>query len=104
MTIPDWAWKVLQLIILPVSIWAIATHVTVKNHELKMESMHDKIEEAKEQIDDTQAQIAETHKKIAGNEDDISQTQKDIEVLKVRMEYVVKGIDDIKDMLKEDQR
>lgn len=102
MTIPDWAWKVLQLIILPVSIWAIATHVTVKNHELKMASIQDKIEDTKKSVEDTQIKIDETNKKIAGNEDDISQTQKDMEVLKVRMEYVVKGIDDIKDMLKED--
>ena len=86
--IPDWAWKVLQLFILPVALWAIATHVTIKNQDLK--------------IDAIQQQLSIAEKQLDGHDSEITQTQQDIEILKVRMEYVAQGIDDIKRML-EDQ-
>ena len=86
--IPDWAWKVLQLFILPVALWAIATHVTIKNQDLKIDAIQQ------------QSSIAE--KQLDGHDSEITQTQQDIEILKVRMEYVAQGIDDIKRML-EDQ-
>ena len=35
MTVPDWAWKVLQLMVIPVALWAIATHVSIKNHDFE---------------------------------------------------------------------
>lgn len=86
-SIPDWAWKVLQLFIVPVAMWAIATHVTLKNQELK--------------IDAIQQQLSSTEKQLDGHTNEITKTQQDIEILKVRMEYVAKGIDDIKEMLAE---
>ena len=89
-SIPDWAWKVLQLFIIPVALWAIATHVSMKNQELK--------------IDAIETQLSSAEKQIDGNDEKIVQTQQDIEILKVRMEYVAKGIDDIKEMLEDRQK
>ena len=89
-SIPDWAWKVLQLFIIPVALWAIATHVSMKNQELK--------------IDAIETQLSSAEKQIDGNDEKIVQTQQDIEILKVRMEYVAKGIDDIKEMLEDKQK
>lgn len=89
-SIPDWAWKVLQLFIIPVALWAIATHVSMKNQELK--------------IDAIETQLSSAEKQIDGHDEKIVQTQQDIEILKVRMEYVAKGIDDIKEMLEERQK
>jgi uncharacterized coiled-coil protein SlyX len=88
MTIPDWAWKVLQLLVIPVALWAIATHVSAKSMELRMAQVEQKISLNEKQLTD--------HNK------DISETKQDIAILKVRMEYVAQGIDDIKKML-EDQ-
>jgi septal ring factor EnvC (AmiA/AmiB activator) len=90
MTIPDWAWKVLQLMVIPVALWAIATHVSIKNHELRVNAIEQKITTNEQELD--------SHRK------DISNTQNDMEILKVRMEYVVKGIDEIKDMIEEDRK
>ena len=84
-SVPDWAWKVLQLFVLPIALWAIATHVTLQNQDLK--------------IDAIQQQLSSTVKEVDGLDQEITQTQQDIEILKVRMEYVAKGIDDIKEML-----
>ena len=94
MTVPDWAWKVLQLFILPVAIWAVATHVDLKNQELVIDSIKDELSETKEMIN-------KTEEKLVKSDEDLSKTQQDMEILKVRMEYVVEGIDDIKSMLKE---
>jgi len=88
MTIPDWAWKVLQLLVIPVALWAIATHVSIKNHELRMSGI--------------EQQISLNEKQLTDHNKDISETKQDIAILKVRMEYVAQGIDDIKKML-EDQ-
>jgi len=90
MTVPDWAWKVLQLMVIPVALWAIATHVSIKNHELRVNTIEQKIASNEQEL--------ESHSK------DISNTQNDMEILKVRMEYVVKGIDEIKDMIEEDRK
>lgn len=89
-SIPDWAWKVLQLFILPVAIWAIATHINMKNQELRINTI--------------EKDFASAEKELDGHQKAISKTEQDIEILKVRMEYVVKGIDDIKTMLEEDRR
>ena len=86
-SIPDWAWKVLQLFILPISLWAIATHVTIQNQDLK--------------LDTVQQKLTRTEKQLDGHDQEITQTQQDIEILKVRMEYIARGIDDIKEMLEE---
>lgn len=90
MTVPDWAWKVLQLMVIPVALWAIATHVSIKNHELRVNAIEQKIS--------TNEQELESHQK------DISDTRNDMEILKVRMEYVIKGIDEIKEMIQEDRK
>lgn len=89
-SIPDWAWKVLQLFIIPVALWAIATHINLKNQELRLNTIEN--------------DFASTEKELDGHQKAISKTEQDIEILKVRMEYVVKGIDDIKSMLEEDRR
>ena len=86
-SIPDWAWKVLQLFIIPVALWAIATHVNIMNQEMKIDAIEQQLSSAEKQID--------------GHDEKIVQTQQDIEILKVRMEYVAEGIDDIKEMLEE---
>lgn len=88
--IPDWAWKALQLFIVPVALWAIATHINLKNQELRLSTM--------------EKQFVSTEKELDNHQSAISETRQDIEILKVRMEYVVKGIDDIKDMLEEDRK
>jgi hypothetical protein len=87
--IPDWAWKLLQLLIIPVALWAIATHVSIQQTEYRLGLMEGKVNQNDSQLE---AQMK-----------DISNTQKDIEILKVRMDYVATGIDDIKQMLKEDK-
>lgn len=86
-SIPEWAWKVLQLFIIPVALWAIATHINLKSQELKISSL--------------EKQSVNAEKALDGHEKDIYATKKDIEILKVRMEYVASGIDDIKKMLQE---
>jgi len=89
-SIPDWAWKVLQLFILPVAVWCIATQIEIKNQSLRLSNV--------------EKEFVSTEKQLDSHQKDISATQQDIEILKVRMEYVVKGIDDIKEMLEEDRR
>jgi chromosome segregation ATPase len=89
-SVPDWAWKVLQLMVLPVAFWAIATHVSVKNQELRVNTIEQKIVSNEQEL--------ENHQKT------ISETKNDMEILKVRMEYVVKGIDEIKEMIEEDRK
>lgn len=89
-SIPDWAWKVLQLFIIPVALWAIATHINLKNQELRLNTIEN--------------DFVSTEKELDGHQKAISKTEQDIEILKVRMEYVAKGIDDIKTMLEEDRK
>ena len=88
-TIPDWAWKVLQLLIIPVLLWAIAMHMSIQQTEYRLGLMENKVNQNDNQLE---AQMK-----------DISNTQKDIEILKLRMDYVATGIDDIKEMLKEEK-
>ncbi len=88
-SIPDWAWKVLQLLVIPVALWAIATHMSVSHTDYRISQIESKVNQNDSQLE---AQMK-----------DISNTQKDIEILKVRMDYVANGIDDIKGMLEEKQ-
>ena len=87
MMIPDWAWKVLQVLIIPVALWAVATHVSAKNVELRLGQLEQKVNQ--------NDQMLEKQK------ESINETRKDIEIMKVRIDYVAKGIDDIKKMLSE---
>ena len=96
-SIPDWAWKILQLFIIPVALWAIATHISLKNQELRLKYMEDQVKGVEQSFSNAEQQLS-SHQKA------ITKTEQDIEILKVRMEYVVKGIDDIKTMLEEDRR
>jgi septal ring factor EnvC (AmiA/AmiB activator) len=89
MAIPDWAWKLLTSLIIPILLWAIATHVASQSHDLRINQLEQK--------------IVTNDQKFQVQEKSIQQTEQDIEILKVRMEYVAKGIDDIKSMLEEKQ-
>ena len=88
MNIPEWVWKVLSILILPIFLWAIGTHMAVSQDAVRISQLEQKISQ-------TQT-VVETQK------ENIYATQKDIEILKVRMDYIAQGIDDIKNMLKKD--
>lgn len=89
MSIPDWAWKLLTTLIIPILLWAIATHVSSESHDLRLTQLEQK--------------IINNDQKFQMQEKSIQQTEQDIEILKVRMEYVAEGIDDIKSMLEDRQ-
>lgn len=88
-SIPDWAWKVLTSLIIPIMLWAIATHVASQSHDLRINQLEQK--------------LSTNDQKFDIQEKSIVQTEQDIEILKVRMEYVATGIDDIKSMLEDRQ-
>jgi len=86
MNVPDWAWKVLQTLVLPIFIWALATHVSLKQTEYRLTQLEQKVQSNDQALD--------------GQEKALADTRKDIEIMKVQMDYVAKGIDEIKEMLK----
>jgi septal ring factor EnvC (AmiA/AmiB activator) len=90
MQIPDWAWKLLTSLIIPIALWAIATHVTNSQHELR--------------INQIEKELTKSTETIQTQKDSINSTKQDIEILKVRMDYVASGIDDIKHMLEEQSK
>ena len=48
--------------------------------------------------------ISSNEQELESHQKDISDTRNDMEILKVRMEYVIKGIDEIKVMIQEDRK
>ena len=86
-SIPEWAWKFLSILIIPIFLWAIGTHMAVSQDSVRIVQLEQK--------------IMQTEAAVEGQRESIHSTQKDIEILKVRMDYVAEGIDDIKGMLQE---
>mgnify|MGYP001219669672 CR=1 FL=1 len=85
MIIPEWAWKVLSILIIPMFLWAINAHLSAQQQDLRISQLEQKSVQA-----DT---VLESQK------ESLYDTKKDIEILKVRMDYVAQGIDDIKELL-----
>lgn len=83
--IPDWAWKAVTSFIIPIAMWALASHVTIEQHELRISGVEERVQL--------------NGKELEQHEATISSTQTDIEILKVRIDYVANGIDDIKEIL-----
>lgn len=88
--VPDWVFKVLQIFVIPIALWAIATHIAISNYAYRLNQL--------EQQNSTNSQ------QIAVQQVAITETKQDLEIMKVRLEYVAKGIDDIKTMLDNHQR
>jgi hypothetical protein len=86
-SIPDWVWKVMSVFVLPILLWAINAQLTNQQHELRLSQMEQK--------------MVQTEGVLDSQKESLYSTKKDIEILKVRMDYVAKGIDDIKSMLEE---
>ena len=88
MNIPDWVWKVLSILIVPIFLWAIGTHMAVNQDAVRIAQLEQK--------------ISQTETVVEAQKENIYATQKDIEILKVRMDYIAQGIDDIKSLLSKD--
>ena len=86
-SIPEWVWKVLSMLTVPIFLWAIGTHMTVSQDAVRIGQLEQKISQAETTLD--------------AQKESLYSTKKDIEILKVRLDYVAKGIDDIKGMLEE---
>lgn len=111
MGIPDWAWKLLTSLVIPIAMWAIATHVSNSEHELRLQHIEssqistnssiqkhgDSLIELK-QLETANMEIRNT---IAKQQESLNSTKEDMAVMNTKLEYVVEGIDDIKILIKE---
>ena len=88
--IPDWAWKLLTSLIVPIALWAIATHVSIKNHDLRLTQLEQK--------------VVNNDKQLQMQRESLGQTKQDIEIMKVRVEYISNGIDEIKTILQKNEK
>jgi len=88
--IPDWFYKILQIVVIPIALWAIATHIAISNYAYRLNQL--------------EQQNSANSQQIAVQQVSITETKQDLEIMKVRLEYVAKGIDDIKTMLDNHQR
>jgi|DEB0MinimDraft_10_1074344.scaffolds.fasta_scaffold60468_3 soluble cytochrome b562 len=86
-SIPDWVWKAMSIFIVPILLWAINAQLTNQQQELRLTQMEQK--------------MVQTEGVLDSQKESLYSTKKDIEILKVRMDYVAQGIDDIKGMLQE---
>jgi len=87
-SIPDWVWKAMTVFIIPILLWAINAQLTTQQQELRISQMEQK--------------ISQTESTLDAQKESLYSTKKDIEILKVRMDYVAQGIDDIKSMLQKE--
>ncbi len=86
-SIPDWVWKAMSVFVIPILLWAINAQLTSQQHELRITQIEQKVSQAEATLE--------------VQKESLYSTKKDIEILKVRLDYVAKGIDDIKGMLEE---
>jgi len=86
-SIPDWVWKAMSIFVVPILLWAINAQLTNQQQELRLTQMEQK--------------MVQTEGVLDSQKESLYSTKKDIEILKVRMDYVAQGIDDIKGMLQE---
>lgn len=86
-SIPDWVWKAMSIFVIPILLWAINAQLTNQQHELRIGQMEQKLSR--------NSTVLESQKEA------LYSTKKEIEILKVRIDYVARGIDDIKSILKE---
>ena len=86
-SIPDWVWKAMSIFVIPILLWAINAQLTNQQQELRLSQMEQK--------------MVQTEGALDSQKESLYSTKKDIEILKVRMDYVARGIDDIKSILEE---
>ena len=84
-SIPDWVWKAMSVFVIPILLWAIHAQLTNQQHELRITQIEQKVSQAEATLE--------------VQKESLYSTKKDIEILKVRLDYVAQGIDDIKVML-----
>jgi hypothetical protein len=84
-SIPDWVWKAMSVFVIPILLWAINAQLTNQQHELRITQIEQKVSQAEATLE--------------VQKESLYSTKKDIEILKVRLDYVAQGIDDIKVML-----
>lgn len=86
-SVPDWVWKAMSIFVIPILLWAINAQLTNQQHELRIGQMEQK--------------LSQTSTIVESQREGLYSTKKEIEILKVRIDYVARGIDDIKNILEE---
>ena len=90
MQIPDWAWKFISVLVLPVVVWAIATHVAVGQHDVRLLRVEQSQEKESEKVDEQKEMVGAM--------------QKDMAVMKNDMQYLRQDMNEIKTILKEERK
>ena len=80
-SLPDWIWKIISLLVVPLAAWVWNAQGAITIQELKMDHLVEK-------IDDQQKRVQE-----------ISDLKSDIKVLESKMDTVIEEIADMKKMM-----
>ena len=80
--IPEWAWKLLSAVVLPLGGWAIGTHTTVADLSTETEQIAMDVDEVEEKVEK------------------IESVQRDVAIIQTQIEYLVKSVDEIKEAVK----
>jgi Tfp pilus assembly protein PilN len=80
-SLPDWIWKVISLLVVPLGAWVWNAQASITIQELKMDHLAEKVEDQDKRVQE------------------ISDLKSDIKVLETKMDTVLEEIGDMKKMM-----
>mgnify|MGYP003663504038 CR=1 FL=1 len=91
--IPDWVWKVVSLLCVPLTVWIWNTQSLVNSQDLRLNHLQEDIQETLERVEKEGNKREQT-------KSDMDLVQTEIAVLNTKMEHVISSLDEIKEAVR----